>query len=83
MTFTGHILVRIRNAINALAKTADGDGIHIDNLQQNAMHGIHQARVRLAGDPTTYRMILAPADAPIEFGGREEATYFARPLGDG
>lgn len=81
--FTGFILSRIRNAMNALATTAADNGITIDNHQQNGAHGIHQARVRLAGDPTVYRLILAPSDAPIEFGGRDAATYFARPLGDG
>ena len=81
--FSGFIVSRIANAMNALARTAADNAITIDNHQQNAAHGIHQARVRLAGDPTVYRMILAPSDAPIEFGGREAATYFSRPLGDG
>lgn len=79
--FTGLIMSRIRRIINAAP--GDDDAITIDNHQQNAMHGIHQARVRLAGDPTVYRLILAPADAPVEFGGRDAATYFARPLGEG
>jgi len=83
MHFTGFIMSRIRNAMNALATTAPDNAITIDNHQQNAAHGIHQARVRLAGDPIVYRMVLAPSDAPIEFSGRDAATYFARPLGDG
>lgn len=81
--FTGFIMSRIRNAMSALADINGADGITIDNHQSNGAYGIHQARVRLAGDPTVYRLILAPSDAPIEFGGRDAATYFARPLGDG
>lgn len=80
---TGFILSRIRNAMNYTLRFDGDNAVSIDNLQQNAAHGIHQARVRLAGDPTTYRLILAPADAPISFDGREASTYFARPLGDG
>ena len=80
--YTGFIVSIIRNAI-AAGRHDNANKVSIDNLQQNAAHGIHQARVRLEGDPTIYRMILAPADAPIEFGGREASTYFARPLGDG
>lgn len=60
----------------------DKERITIDNHQGNGAHGVHQARVRLAGDPTVYRLIIAPADAPISIGGREIATYFAQPLGD-
>ena len=81
--YTNFIMSAIRNATNAAKRHANGDAITIDNHQSNGVHGIHQARVRLAGDPTTYRMILAPADAPVSFDGRDASTYFARPLGDG
>ncbi len=79
MHFTGHILATLRNAAKALH---GGDEITVDNLQQNATYGIHQARVRLKGDPNTYRLILAPADAPIMVGKCPIADQFAKPLGD-
>ena len=75
--FTGLISARIKRAV---AAHEFGDEITIDNGQANGMHRVHQCRVRLAGDPTVYRMILAPADAPIELYGRPIGDAFAQPL---
>lgn len=78
--FAGHIMALLRNAVI----DADiGNGMSIDNLQQNSLDGVHQARVRLAGDPRTYRLVLAPAEAPISYNGRPIGDAFAKPLGDG
>jgi len=79
MHFTGHIMAEIRNAAN---DSNGGDYLTVDNLQQNATCGIHQARVRLAGDATVYRLILAPADAPIMVGKQPITDHFAKPLGE-
>lgn len=81
--YTGMILATLRSALkreNAVA--AEVDRVVIDNHQQNGGYGVHQARVRLGNDPTTYRLILAPADAPIEINGRPIGDHFAMPLGD-
>lgn len=43
-------------------------GVRADEHQQNAMYGAHQLRVRLPNDPTEYRAIVAPANAPISIG---------------
>lgn len=81
--FSGMILTMIRDAVRCYSKAvAPDDEIAIDNMQQNAVHGVWQARVRLKGDPNTYRMLIAPADAPLACDGRNLATYFAEPLGD-
>lgn len=76
--FTGFILTRIKRSLAGEACTE----VSIENHQQNASHGVHQCRVRLAGDPTVYRMILCPADAPVELYGRPVGDAFAQPLGD-
>lgn len=80
--FTGHIAAVIRGEINAVTKAAGGDGVTIDRMQQNGTYGVQQARVTLTGDPLTYRLIIAPADAPITINGRPIGRHFAKPLGD-
>jgi hypothetical protein len=82
--FTGFILSRIRDAVRKANAEHPGDEITIDSTQQNGSYGIYQARVRLAGDPTVYRLILAPADAPImvDHGGPTPIrNHFIEPLG--
>jgi divalent metal cation (Fe/Co/Zn/Cd) transporter len=79
--FPGFILSRLAEWARLDAEASDR--IAIDNHQANGVHGVHQARVRLAGDSTVYRLIIAPPDAPIAIDGRDAATYFAAPLGDG
>jgi hypothetical protein len=59
--FTGGILAGIARAVNS-DRTVEAT---IDQRQSNALHGIHQARVTIEGDPRPYRLILAPANAPI------------------
>jgi hypothetical protein len=57
--FTGSIMRDIVRRING------ADGITVDQQQQNAFFGIHQVRVRIPDDPRPYRLVLAPADAPL------------------
>lgn len=78
--FPGFILSRLADW--ARRDSDDSERITIDNHQANGAHGVHQARARLSGDPTVYRIIVAPADAPITIGGRAVADYFPQPLGD-
>jgi hypothetical protein len=79
--FPGFIVAQLAELTR---KATGADPIVIDNHQTNGAHCVHQARVRLAGDPTVYRMILAPADAPIFINDdkRPVADAFALPLGD-
>ena len=82
--FAGHIMAALRSLVAADARANPCQSpISVDNLQQNSMDGIQQARVRLQGDPRTYRLILAPAEAPITYEGRPIGDAFAKPLGDG
>lgn len=78
--FPGFILSKL--AEWARKDDCQTDRIMIDNHQANGAHGVHQARAKLSGDPTVYRIIVAPADAPITIGGRAVADYFPQPLGD-
>jgi len=55
-------------------------GVAISNRQGNGAHGVYQARVNMDGDPSDYRLILAPADAPITLYGRPIDDAFAAPL---
>lgn len=79
--FTGFIVSRIRRAVAASNADHSGEEVTLDNVQQNGMWGVYQARVRLAGDATVYRLLLAPANAPIRVQGRDIEDYFAQPLG--
>lgn len=60
----------------------DDHKITVSNHQANGVTGIHQAKVTLQGDPTVYRMLIAPANAPITINGRPIGDHFAEPLGD-
>jgi hypothetical protein len=81
--FPGFILSKL--AEWARKDDCQTDRITIDNHQSNGAFCVHQARVRLQGDPTVYRLIIAPANAPIFINDdkRPIADAFAQPLGDG
>lgn len=81
MIYPGHILAKLANWARADDRYVT-DRVTIDGHQGNGSYGVHQARVQLSGDPTTYRLILAPADAPIMINGRPIGEHFAKPLGD-
>lgn len=87
MIYPGFIMARLARwaakHAERMADEPDAYVITIDNHQGNGRHCVHQARVRLSRDPTTYRMIIAPADAPIELYGRPIGEAFAQPLGEG
>lgn len=80
MIYSGFIVSKIRDW--ARKEPLSTDRITVDNHQCNGSYGVHQARVQLAGDPTTYRLIIAPSDAPITINGRPIGEHFAQPLGD-
>ena len=84
MIYPGFIMARLaRWCAEHAARVGDqAEIMTIDNHQSNGSHGVHQARVILSGDPTTYRMLIAPADAPITINGQPIGEHFAKPLGD-
>lgn len=69
MIYPGLILSKIARLCRDHAdQHGRGDGediIEIDQHQQNGMQCIHQAALRLNGDPQLYRIIIAPAGAEI------------------
>lgn len=66
----------IRNAMNIT-------GAHADQEQANGTWGVRQLRVRLKDDPNTYRVIIAPADAPIRIGNVSADQHFLEPITQG
>lgn len=76
MIYPGYIIDTIRKAITRNVPMA------ISNHQANGCYGIHQCKVKVKDDPTVYRLIVAPADAPITINGRPIGDHFAQPLGD-
>jgi len=80
MIYSGYIIAKI--AKWARNDSVSNDRVTVSGHQGNGLYGIHQARVTLAGDPTTYRLIIAPADAPIAINGLPISDHFAQPLGD-
>ena len=83
MIYPGHIIAAIRRWAE-LYKEEGGEelAITLAGHQSNGLYGIHQARMTMQGDPATYRLIIAPADAPITINGRPSGEHFAQPLGD-
>lgn len=80
--FAGHLMAKIAAwAREDRAKIAANDAIILTGHQSNGAFGIHQAALRLTGDPVLYRIIIAPADAPLEVNGRPIGDHFAAPLG--
>lgn len=82
MIYPGLIIATIKGALADYQHTKGEAHLTVDGHQSNGSYGLHQARVTMAGDPTTYRLIIAPADAPITINGRPIGEHFAQPLGD-
>lgn len=58
----------------------DHGGVTADQEQSNGMWAVHQFRVVLPGDTTAYRIIVAPANAPVFIGEVSADLHFAEPL---
>lgn len=86
MIYPGYIMARLsRWAKEHLQRTegeAGANHLTIGDHQCNGIHCIHQSSVRLQNDETVYRMIIAPANAPLEYRGRPLDEAFAKPLTD-
>jgi hypothetical protein len=70
VVYPGFIASLISRALPMQAEAA------VDQHQANGCYGVHQLRAKLAGDPTTYRIIIAPADAPIFVGKTPADSHF-------
>jgi hypothetical protein len=82
MHFTGMIISSIARLINGDAPHDGFEGAFADEHQQNGMYGAHQLRVTLSDDPTVYRVIVAPANAPITIGGIPADQHFLHVIGE-
>lgn len=81
MIYPGHIISSICAALRFVGSQGPRD-VAISDHQANGAYGVHQAKAKIAGDPTVYRIIVAPADAPITINGRPIGEHFAQPIGD-
>jgi hypothetical protein len=81
MHFAGMIAGSIKRLINGGVAQDGFEGAIADEHQQNALWGIHQLLVRLPDDPTLYRVLIAPADAPIKIASGTADQHFAYPIG--
>lgn len=81
-TFTGLALSIIRGAIRRRNERPEAFGIalEIDQMQENHIFGIYQARIKIEGDDNIYRLILAPIDAPIRVGPVAIDQHFLEPM---
>ena len=52
----------------------------VDQHQSNGAHCVHQLRVRLPGDPTVYRVLIATAETPISIGTVAADDHFGEPI---
>lgn len=65
---------------HAVKRLLNAGGLPVDQGQHNGLYGVCQLRARLKGDPTAYRIIIAPADAPIRIGDVDVDSHFNEPL---
>jgi hypothetical protein len=70
LVFPGLAASCLINAFNSAFRSATG--ARADQHQANYTWGIHQFRVRIKDDPTIYRVIVAPEDAPLFVGSATE-----------
>lgn len=82
--YAGLIACAIRCRLRGLDMPSEAGGMAVDQPQQNGAYGAHQFRIRLPGDHgNAYRVIIAPADAPISIGGVPANEHFAEPITGG
>lgn len=74
--FSGAIASSIKDLINGVA----GATASVDQHQSNGLYALHQLRVKLEGDDTVYRVIVAPANAPIHVGTLPVDKHFMEPV---
>lgn len=77
--FVSHYTGLLASVIRRLVNDSPAPVV-IDQHQQNGMWGVHQMRGKLPADPTTYRIIIAPANAPISVSGIPIDDHFKEPI---
>lgn len=64
--------VHYSGLIASVIEKSLADAAVVDQRQQNALYGVHQMRVSIKdpqpNEQPTYRVIIAPADAPVWIG---------------
>lgn len=65
---------------HTLRKALSGTDLTVDQPQSNGMWAVHQFRLQRPGDPMAYRVIIAPANAPVFIGEVSADLHFAEPL---
>lgn len=78
--FTSLLAAEIRRSLLEDKKTVDANGLQVDQHQSNGMWAVHQLRVVLPEGMGTYRVIIAPANAPVFIGKVSADEHFSEPL---
>lgn len=82
-TLASHLIPKVFSGLIAhtLAKLVrEHAGVTADQEQSNGLWCVKQFRVVLPGDTMAYRVIVAPANAPVFIGGVAADEHFSEPL---
>ena len=87
MHVSGLLASTIQRLLNVEAPPRDFLGADAQQHQQNGAYGAHQLAVYMVSPDSLegqiYRVIVAPADAPISIGGVPADQHFSEPLSRG
>lgn len=78
--YSGFLAAQIRRVLLEGGISPEATGLNVDQFQSNGMYACHQLRVTLPDGMGTYRVIVAPADAPVSIGGVSAEEHFLEPL---
>jgi hypothetical protein len=78
--YSGLVAAQIRRSLLEGQKIPEANGLVVDQLQSNGCYGVKQLRVTLPEGMGTYRVIVAPADAPVFIGKVHADQHFLEPL---
>lgn len=78
-TYAGFLTGQIRRALLENQPAVQG-GLVVDQFQSNGLYACHQLRVTLPDGMGTYRVLVAPADAPLKVGDVAAEEHFMEPL---
>lgn len=78
--YTGLVATQIRRSLLEGNLIPDANGLQVDQHQQNGAWAVHQLRVTLPDGMGTYRVIVAPADAPVFIGKVHADHHFNEAL---
>lgn len=80
LVYTDLVAAQIRRSLCEGEKIPAADGMNVDQLQANGCYGVKQLRVTLPDGMGVYRVIIAPADAPVFIGKVHADRHFLEPL---